>query len=285
MTDSERRSILCPNCRRLISRDEGACPYCGTSRPGSWWKNNPFTRSAGSADRIVTIILTVNVVMFVASLLISGRPPGRGGLFTALSPDQNSLLKLGATGVVPIDRFGRFWTVISANYLHGGLLHIIFNMMAVRQLIPLVAQEYGTWRLLSIYTLGGVAGYLASYWAGVGYTVGASSALCGLIGSLLYYGKSRGGVYGQAVFHEVRGWVVGLFLFGLIAPDIIDNWGHGGGIAGGVLLGLLLGYRERREENLFDKFLAGGCVLATVLSLLLGVISAYNFLIVSATGR
>lgn len=274
MTIAERRSILCPNCRRLISRDEAQCPWCGTTRPGSWLKNNPFTRSAGSVDRIVTIVIAVNVVMFVLSLLISRRAPGGMGLFTALSPDQNSLLVLGATGVIPIDRYGRFWTVLSANYLHGGLLHILFNMMALRQLMPLVAQEFGTWRMITIYTLGGVCGYVVSYVAGIGYTIGASAAVCGLIGSLLYYGKSRGGVYGQALFREVGGWVAGLFLFGLIVPGI-NNWGHGGGVMGGILLGLLLGYRERREENLLDRFLAGGCILATAASLALGFVSAW----------
>ncbi|WP_298268245.1 rhomboid family intramembrane serine protease [Geobacter sp.] len=274
MSDAERRSILCPNCRRLISRDEAACPYCGTARPGSWLKNNPFTRSVGSAEQLVKIIITVNVVMFVVSLLVSRRPSGMGGIFTALSPDWRSLLALGATGVIPIDRYGRFWSLLSANYLHGGLLHILFNMMALRQIAPLVVQEYGAWRMISIYTIGGVCGYLVSYVAGVGYTIGASAAVCGLIGSLLYYGKSRGGVYGQAVFREVGGWVVGLFLFGLLVPGI-NNWGHGGGIVGGIILGFVLGYRERRGENLLDKFLAGVCVLATVVALCLGLVSAW----------
>lgn len=274
MTDAERRSILCPNCRRLISRDEASCPWCGTARPGSWLKNNPFTRSIGSADQLIRLIITVNVVMFVVSLLVSRRAPGMGGLFTALSPDWRSLLALGATGVIPIDRYGRFWSLLSANYLHGGLLHILFNMMALRQIAPLVAQEYGTWRMISIYTLAGVCGYLLSYVAGVGYTIGASAAVCGLIGSLLYYGKSRGGVYGQAVFREVGGWVVGLFLFGLVVPGI-NNWGHGGGVVGGIVVGFVLGYRERRREVLLDKFLAGACILATLVSLCLGLVSAY----------
>ena len=275
MTQPERRSILCPNCRRLISRDEAACPYCGTTRPASWWKNNPFTRSAGDADRIVMIIITVNVAMYLASLLFSSRPPGHGfpGL-SALSPDQNSLMVLGATGVVPIDRYGRVWTLLSANYLHGGPLHILFNMMALRQLMPLVAQEYGTSRLLVIYTLGGVAGYVVSYYAGIGYTIGASASLCALIGALLYYGKHRGGVYGQAVFKEVWGWAVGLMLFGFIVPGI-NNWGHGGGIVGGILLGLLLGYRERLSEGLVHRLLALVCVLATAASLVLGLLSAF----------
>ncbi|BDV42505.1 rhomboid family intramembrane serine protease [Geotalea uraniireducens] len=275
MTETERRSLLCPNCHRLISRDEPLCPYCGTKRPGSWLKNNPFTRAAGNADWLISAIITVNVIMYVISLVISRGLPGHGyGLLSALSPDEYSLLILGSTGVVPIDRYDRLWTLLTANYLHGGIFHILFNMMALRQIAPLVAREYGPWRMFSIYTIGGVIGYLVSYWAGVGYTIGASAAICALIGAMLYYGKSRGGVYGQAVFREVGGWVVGLFLFGLIVPGI-NNWGHGGGIVGGVLIGLALGYSEKRRENLFHRFLAGFCILATIAALVLGLLSAF----------
>jgi len=73
---------------------------------------------------------------------------------------------------MPIDMYHRWWTVISANYLHGSLLHILFNMVAVRQLGALIVQEYGVYRTFSIYTISGVGGYLFSYLAGVPFTVG-----------------------------------------------------------------------------------------------------------------
>jgi len=114
-----------------------------------------------------------------------------------------------------------------------------------------------------IYTLGGVSGFGVSYLAGIPFTIGASAAVCGLIGALLYFGKSRGGTYGAAVYREVSGWVVGLILFGLIMPGI-NNWGHGGGILGGLLLGRLVGYAERRPEAAGDRFLALFCAVATV---------------------
>jgi len=65
------------------------------------------------------------------------------------------------------------------------------------------------------------------------------------------------------VYREVSGWVITLFIFGLIFPGI-DNWAHGGGILGGIILGALLGYNERRRENNFDQALALLCGLATV---------------------
>ena len=100
--------------------------------------------------------------------------------------------------------------------------------------------------------------------------------MCGLIGSLLYYGKSRGGAYGSSVYREVSGWVISLFIFGLIFPGI-NNWGHGGGILGGVLLGALLGYNERRREDQFDQALALACGLVTVAVLIWALLRAFVF--------
>jgi rhomboid protease GluP len=155
---------------------------------------------------------------------------------------------------------------VTASYLHGGILHILFNMMALRQIAPLVTQEYGVSRLVVIYTLGGVAGYVVSYFAGIPFTIGASAAVCALIGALLYYGLNRGGSYGQAVFRMVGGWVIGLFLFGLLVPGI-NNWAHGGGIAGGALLGFVLGYDEKRRETVLHRTFGGICLVGTLAAL------------------
>jgi rhomboid protease GluP len=219
-----------------------------------------WTRGALDGDWLVKTIITVNVLYFAVSLLLTSTAGGAGGF---LSPGQMALMLLGATGTYPIDHFGRYWTLISASYLHGGILHIIFNLMALKQIAPQVAVEYGASRMLSIYTVGGVIGYMVSYLAGVPFTIGASAAVCSLIGALLYYGKSRGGAYGSSVYREVSGWVISLFIFGLIFPGI-NNWAHGGGILGGIVVGALLGYNERRRENYFDQALALLCGLVTV---------------------
>jgi rhomboid protease GluP len=206
--------------------------------------------------------------MFVLSLLLN---PGRMGLtlnpLRMLSPSSESLFLLGATGTLPIDHFGRWWTLISANYLHGGILHILFNMFAFKQIASLAAREFGTSRMFIIFTLGGIAGFILSYFAGVRLTIGASAGICALIGASLYYGKSRGGLYGQVIFRQIGGWVVGLFLFGLLIPGI-NNWGHGGGLLAGAMLGFILGYREKVPESMIHRFLAAACAVVTVLVLL-----------------
>lgn len=277
MTDERKKSILCPNCSKLISSDEQVCPHCGVSRPGVWWKNIPLTRTFLSGEQIIRTLIYVNAGMYLISLVYN---PSTMGLsanpFRFLSPSSRALLVLGSTGTVPIDQWHRWWTLLSANYLHGGILHILFNMMALHQIGPLVLREYGANRLIILYTFGGVIGFFISYLAGVRFTLGASAAVCSLIGASLYYGKSRGGTYGHAIYKQISGWVLGLFLFGFLVPGI-NNWGHGGGLGAGIILGLLLGYQERIRENLLHKILAAICVILTIVILLWATTSSFYY--------
>jgi rhomboid protease GluP len=152
MAREKRTSMLCPNCRKLISTSEPQCPYCGTANPGSWWKNNFWTRGLRDPDQLIRTIIYVNVAMYVISLLLN--PRGTDLTFNPLgflSPDNRSLLRLGATGTIPIQGLHRWWSLVSANYLHGGILHILFNMYALKQLGSFVFREYGLYRAFVIY--------------------------------------------------------------------------------------------------------------------------------------
>jgi len=264
---NKRQSLLCPNCRRLISADEPRCPYCGLSRPGSRLKRDYLGRLLSHPEEIIRLIIYLNVAMFVYTLLLN---PG-GMRFSAnplsfLSPSNRSLLLVGATGRIPIDQFHRWWTLIAASFLHGGILHIFFNMMALKQLGPFVVREYGLNRFLIIYTISGIVGFLVSYLVGVPLTIGASASICGLIGTILYYGKNRGGTYGEAIYRQAMGWIVGLAVFGLMIPGI-NNWGHGGGIVAGIVGGVVLGYRDKRVSTTMHQLLAMIAVIMTILVL------------------
>jgi len=234
-----------------------------------------IARNLSSEDWIIPAILYANVGMFVLTLLIH---PLKTGLslnpLTFLSPDNGSLILLGATGTIPVDRFGRWWTLISANYLHGSILHIFFNMMAFRQIAPLIQMQFGGSRTIIIYTLSGIAGFWVSCLAGIPLTIGASAALCGLMGAALYYGKSRGGAFGRAVCQQIGSWAVGIVLFGFLVPGI-NNWGHGGGMVCGALCGAILGYRERCGQNTLHHLTAGFLVLATAGILVWAVVSGF----------
>ena len=97
--------------------------------------------------------------------------------------------------------------------------------------------------------------------------------MCGLIGATLYYGKSRGGLFGEAIYRQVGGWAIGIFIIGLLIPGI-NNWGHGGGMAAGALLGFVVGYRERSEEQPWHAMLAAVCLAATGLVLVWMLLSS-----------
>jgi len=273
-----KNSLLCPHCRRLISRDEKTCPYCGMHNPGARWKSGFLVSMLRDSGQFVRLIITVNVIMYVLSLLILPRQTGYGfSPFSFLSPSNRSLLLLGSTGLYPVLGLHRWWTLLSANYLHGSLLHILFNMLALWQLGPLAVREFGSWRMFSIYTLGGIFGFVVSVLARVPFTIGASAAICGLLGALLYFGKSRGGHYGNAVYSQLIGWVIGIFAFGFMVQGI-NNWGHAGGMAAGVLLGFLFGYQEKRREGVGDRILGICCMAATVLVLLWAVLTSLLYL-------
>lgn len=278
---TERKSILCPNCRKLISSDEPFCPYCGLKRPGLQ-NASGFIRKLFFATNPVTAIIYINIIFYILALFLN---PGEifsssGSFFEFLSPSNKSLFLLGATGTIPVFQFHRPWSLISASFLHGSILHIIFNMMALAQLGPFVLHEFGIYRFLNIYILTGIAGFIASLIFGVPFTIGASASICGLIGAIIYYGKSRGGYYGDAIYKQAMGWVAGLVIFGILVSGI-NNWAHGGGLLAGILLAFLMGYNDKKPESARHKNLAAACVLITAVVLLWSVIYSILFILSS----
>lgn len=273
----ERTSLLCPRCRKLISADESVCPYCGLKNPGSRLFSGLMGRLNSGALEPVRILIYINVAFYILSILFN--PSAIRTSFnplTFLSPSNDSLFLLGATGSIPIAQFGRWWTLISASFLHGGILHIFFNMAALSQLGTFVYQEYGFYRFITIYIVTGIAGFLLSYVVGIPFTIGASAGLCGLIGAILFYGKSRGGFYGESIYRQAIGWVIGLVLFGLLVPGI-NNWAHGGGLIAGIFLGFLLGYEDRYRDTAFHRILGIGCILVTAATLLWAVMQTLYY--------
>jgi rhomboid protease GluP len=184
-----------------------------------------------------------------------------------------------ASGAVPVFYYVRWWTILSAGWLHGGALHIQFNMMWVRQLGPAVADIYGAGRMVIIYTIACATGFLLSsfmgyymplpFFGGGGITIGASAPIFGLLGALVYYGR-RGGssmVKSEAMYYAVTLFVMGLFLRG------VDNAAHAGGFAGGYLAGMWLDPLKReRMDHLIGAVVCLGATLMAVLASVLTVI-------------
>lgn len=262
----ERKSILCPNCRKLISKNESICPYCGLVNPGLHDAAGKIRNIFGGSDPVMTIIY-INIAFYILSLILGGISTEG---FNFLSPSNSGLYLLGASGTYPVIGEHRYWTLISASFLHGGILHIAFNMMAFYQLGPFILKEFGFHRFINLYIITGVCGFATSVFFGTPFTLGASANVCGLIGAIIYYGKSRGDSYGEMIYKQAMGWVIGLVIFGLIFRGI-DNWAHGGGLLSGILLAFLMGYNDIKQEGAWCKVLAYACIVLTAIILIWAV--------------
>ncbi len=276
MPTEKRNSILCPNCNKLISKDEEVCPYCGMKNPNFWAKNDFLAKAFVQENSAVTLILLLNILMYGISIFLDTGYLAKTfsqGILSWLSPNPQLLSNMGMTGTIPL-HFGYWWSLLNANYLHGGILHIGFNMYALTVLAPLTIQEYGTSRFFIIYTVGGIGGFVVSFIAGVPFTLGASGAICALMGAILYYAHSRGGMYGKELRNQVLGWLISLVIFGAFVGGI-NNWAHGGGFAFGLLFAYLLKYKEILPERFIDRLMAMILVVLTFISLAWGVFNLF----------
>jgi rhomboid protease GluP len=244
--------------------DAQVCFYCGARRPGLWGFGPLAARLIGRLDfaRAVTIVC---VAAYVASILLDPRAAMTAprSPFDLLSPGFGALVTLGMTGE-PAWRAGWWWTLLTAIYLHGNLLHLVFNLLWVRQLAPAVEELFGPARLVVIFTAGGVAGFILSNVVSGVWTVGASGAVFGLLGAMVAYGRTRGGTFGLAVLRQYGQWAVLMFIFGFLMAGV-NNWGHAGGFVGGYLAALALGHHEGRTERGLDRVAAlatGGVTIA-----------------------
>lgn len=262
-------SSLCYSCGRLNRVDAATCFYCGARRPGLWGFAPLAGRLIGHMD-FAKSVTVVCVVAYVASLLLDpiamlqGRSP-----FELLAPGEGPLRKLGIAGADPWAR-GQWWTLLTGVYLHGSLLHLVFNLLWVRQLSPAVEQLFGTARLVVIYTVAGVLGFALSNTVGISLTLGASGAVFGLLGAMVAYGRARGGTFGLAVFRQYGQWALFMFIFSFFMARV-NNWGHAGGFVGGYLAALALGSVERRPERGLDRVAALAAAGLTALAFALAI--------------
>lgn len=273
-------SVVCPSCGSLVGVRDDKCYTCGRANPGLWGFG-PALRQLGADFGFVPIIIGGSTVLYVLTLLLSGTSALQiSGLFNILSPNLTSLFLFGASGSVPVFTFKRWWTVLSAGWLHGSLLHIVFNMYYVRMFGPWTADIIGPSRTVIIYTVAGVSGFLMSSLAGhylgglglprmlqgAGFTVGASAPVFGLLGAMVHYGRTGS----SAVKQQALSFAIPFFLFGLFMPGV-DNYAHAGGFLGGYATSAFLNpmTRERGDHLL----IAIGCLAATLLAVLASVIT------------
>ena len=271
-------SVICTSCGVLVGVNDATCYNCNRRNPGLWGYAPAFRR-LGQDLGFVPLVMGGTIALYVLSILLSG-----ASLRPMLSPSQQALILLGASGQFPVFVLGHWWTVLTAGWLHGGLLHIFFNMLWIRQLAPGVAELYGPGRMVIIYTVAGIVGFTFSSLAGqligglplIGgaqLTVGASAPIFGLLGALVYYGRRTGSRHvGQTGLQ----YALFMGLFGLVAAGV-DNQAHLGGFVGGYAAGLVLD--PLKPERIDHMVGAVVCLVVTAVAIAASVVTALPFLL------
>lgn len=259
---------------------------CGRPRPGLFGLT-PALRGLGGDLGFLQIVLGGCGILYLASLLVTAKLSpdvlqGGGGLFGLLPVSRVALFLFGASGAQPVYGMGRWWTLLSACWLHGSLLHIAFNMMSARSLIPAMAELYGPGRTVLLWTIGGMAGFFASSTAGAffpnipflqgaGFTIGASASIFGLIGALLHYGNRMS----SAIRGQAMNWAVSGLIMGFVIPGI-DNWAHIGGFVAGYLASSWL--NPLLPERGDHVVAAMACLVLSLASVVASVLTGLKFL-------
>ncbi len=265
--------MICPSCGKLINISEERCPHCGAWKPGLWGFGPMVQRFFGSHLDAVAAIPIACVVLYALSLALDIRSAltPSGGLLGILSPSGRALYTLGMTSGPVVLKFGHWWTLLTSIYLHGNLLHIIFNVLWIRQLGPNVEAAYGPARFFVIFTVSGAAGFLLSDVVSGAWTIGASGSVFGLLAALIVYGRRLGGSVGQVLSRKVLQWAVILFAFGFFMSGV-NNLAHLGGFAGGWITSTLIAPRPGRREERGPTIIAFVLLAATLFGFLMALL-------------
>lgn len=203
-------------------------------------KNKKMEKIFSSKKPIVTwIIIALCIIMFFVS---------------GMGYDTYTLIKYGAnfSGLV---RNGELYRLVTYMFLHAGIVHIGLNMYSLYIVGPRVEDFFGKWKYALIYFISGICGGLLS----IGVTpnvvsVGASAAIFGLFGALIYFGYNYRGYIGAMVRSQVVPIVIYNLFMGLFIPGI-DMWGHVGGLIGGILTANMVGTIENKKYNISNIIL------------------------------
>ena len=182
---------------------------------------------------ITYIIILLNVIAYIYTYMIG---------------DTNSII--GAFAVNgPAIRSGEYYRLITGMFLHGGIFHILFNMYALYVIGSQLESFLGKIKYIIIYLLSGISGGLLSMILSGSsvFSIGASGAIFGLMGSLLYFGLQYRVYLGNFVRTQLVPLLVFNLILGAVSPGI-DNFGHIGGLIGGILTTKALGINGKTSK-------------------------------------
>ncbi len=258
---------MCPNCRAFITINDRVCPYCGAQLGPRAIDLRGSALAASFLPRAnitSVIVLVINVAFYLAEVILTSR----FGRTSLMDIDPRAAFLLGSEFPQLVNQ-GQWWRLITAGFLHGGLLHIAMNSWSLFILVTEVEQFYGTARFVVAYVVSTFLGFYFAYRVGTP-ALGASAAAFGMFGIMLAMGlRERANPLVQAVRAHYAQWlVIGLVLS--LAPGI-SLAAHLGGLLGGFIIGAvggLPGVRNAPKEMVW-KVLAGVALLVLVYSFFL----------------
>lgn len=260
---------MCPNCRAFITTSDRVCPYCNAEvGPRAVDRRNPGEILGGlipQARFTTVLILILNTALFAATSLYSMQT----------GTQQGGALQLFGASMPMVMLQGQWWRLITAGFLHAGIMHILMNSWVLFDLGAEVEMIYGTSRFIVFYFVSTVCGFFLSSFTGH-FSVGSSAGIFGLIGAMIAFGvtdKSALGSYAKALY--IR-WAIYGLVIGLLPFFPIDNAAHIGGIISGFIVAFIIRTPSVRGawKDPILRGLAGVCIVLTALAfarMLLGV--------------
>jgi rhomboid protease GluP len=231
---------MCPHCRAFISSSDRTCPYCDTEvGPKAIDLRRAGDAMAGFIPhaRFTTIlILTINFGLYAATALYSMK----SGHEALMDIDGRTLFQFGAKYRQAI-LLGQWWRLITAGFLHGGIFHILMNSWVLFDLGAQVEEIYGSKRMVVIYFISTIFGFMASTWWSPALSIGASAGIFGLIGAMIALGVRSNTAMGSMIRGMYIRWAVYGLLMGLLPFFQVDNAAHIGGLAGGFVVAYFAG--------------------------------------------
>ena len=224
----------------------------------------PWVRSESSIT-LTQVLFGANVAVFLAMAAASG---------TVMDFPGQTMAHFGAN-FGPYTLSGDWWRLVTYMFLHGGLMHIAFNMWCLWDLGALCESLYGRWTFAAVYlTTGIAAGVTSVAWNPRVLSVGASGAIFGLAGALIasfYLGEfSLPGIAIRGTLRSLVFFVGFNVLFGSMFPGI-DNAAHFGGLISGLILGALIARIAPQHDNPLRRASVLGVVALAVVAGALGV--------------
>jgi rhomboid protease GluP len=265
--NNQPRPKLCPACGSLVGISAIRCHQCGANlRFSLAAANKGLSGIFGEEAPVTRGLLIANIAMFGVGYMAS-LAMGQSGFSFTFSGNGEALYKLGASWMPAILYLHEWYRLVTASFLHFGLLHLGMNMMVLLDIGPQVEQEFGSSRYLFFYTITGISGFGLSAVRGH-FAAGASCALMGMIGLLLAMNSKRAGALAQAQKSRLISWITMTFMIGFFPGVRIDNWGHFGGLAAGYLLGRIVSDREpvtprEKQVAMALGWLAGAIIVAS----------------------